>query len=135
MLSSQDATGTPGSRSLTATAASSFSTVSRTATWAGLAIGPGAQLSYVRQLALVDANITASTSFRVIVHDGSDHVVDAQAISGFTSYRESSFTARTAIDLSAFAGKTVSLTLVVTASDLASIVTSATATIDQIAIR
>jgi poly(hydroxyalkanoate) depolymerase family esterase len=134
-LSTKDATGTPGSRSLTATAAPSFTTVTRTATWAGLAIGAATRLSYVRQLALTDANINASASFRVIINDGTDHVVDAQSITGLASFSEPSFTARTAIDLSAFAGKTVSLKLVVTASDLASIVTSATATVDQIALQ
>jgi hypothetical protein len=42
---------------------------------------------------------------------------------------------RANIDLSAFAGKTVALKLVLTASDPASIVTSAIAAIDQIAIQ
>jgi poly(3-hydroxybutyrate) depolymerase len=46
----------------------------------------------------------------------------------------SAFTARTGIDLSAFAGKTVTRKLVVTARDTSSTVTSASATIDQIQI-
>jgi hypothetical protein len=133
-LSTRDATGAQGSRSLTATAAPSFTTVTRTATWAGIALGAATRLSYVRQLALTDANINASASFRVIINDGTDHVVDAQSITGLASFSEPSFTARTAIDLSAFTGKTVSLKLVVTATDLASIATSATATVDQIAL-
>ena len=81
------------------------------------------------------ANITASASFSLIINDGSDHVVDSKTISGFTSYNESSFTARSSLDLSAFAGKTVTLKLVVTASDSSSTVTSATAVVDQIQIQ
>jgi poly(hydroxyalkanoate) depolymerase family esterase len=134
-LSTKDATGTAGSRSITATAAPSFNTVTRTATWANLTLGAAPRLSYQRQLALSDANITASAGFSVVVNDGSDHVVDSKTISGFTSYNESSFTARSNLDLSAFAGKTVTLKLVVTASDSSSTVTRATAVIDQIQIQ
>lgn len=134
-LSTQDATGTAGSRSITATAAPRFNTVTQTATWANLALGSAPRLSYQRQLALSDANITASAGFRVILNDGSDHVVDSKTISGFTSYNESSFTARSNVDLTAFAGKTVTLKLVVTASDSSSTVTSAAAVIDQIQIQ
>jgi poly(hydroxyalkanoate) depolymerase family esterase len=134
-LSTKDATGVSGSRSITATAAPRFATVSQTATWANLAIGAAAKLSYQRTLALSDANISASAGFSVIINDGTDHVVDAKSISGFTSYSEASFTSRVAIDLAAFAGKTVTLKLVVTASDLSSTVTTASATIDQIQIQ
>jgi poly(hydroxyalkanoate) depolymerase family esterase len=134
-LSTKDATGTAGSRSITATAAPSFNTVTRMATWANLALGSTSRLSYQRQLALSDANISASAGLSVIINDGTDHVVDSKTISGFTSYNETSFTARTSIDLSGFAGKTVTLKLVVTASDLSSTVTSATAVIDQIQIQ
>ncbi|HMG55647.1 MAG TPA: PHB depolymerase family esterase, partial [Kofleriaceae bacterium] len=134
-LSTKDATGTPGSRSITTTAAPKFNTVTRAATWSSIALGAAPRLSYQRQLALSDANITASAGLSVIINDGTDHVVDAKAISGFTSYSEPSFTARTNIDLSAFAGKTVALVLVVTASDPSSTVTTATAVIDQIQIQ
>jgi len=134
-LSARDATGTAGSRSITATAAPRFNSVTRTATWAGLALGAAPRLSYQRQLALSDANVLASAGLSVIINDGADHIVDAKAISGFTSYSESSFTVRTSLDLSAFAGKTVSLKLVITASDSSSTVTTATAVIDQIQIQ
>jgi poly(hydroxyalkanoate) depolymerase family esterase len=134
-LSSRDATGTAGSRSLAATAAPRFGTVTQTASWAGLALGAAPRLSYQRTLALSDANILASSGLSVIINDGADHVVDSKAISGFTSYSEAVFTARANIDLSAFAGKTVTLKLVVTASDSSSTVTSAAATIDQIQIQ
>lgn len=135
LTTSKDATGTAGSRSITATAAPAFNSVTRTATWAGLALGASPKLSYVRQLVLSDANLLASAGLSVIINDGSDHVVDAKSISGFTSYRESTFTARTNLDLSAFAGKIVALKLVVTASDSSSTVTSASAWIDQIQIQ
>jgi poly(hydroxyalkanoate) depolymerase family esterase len=134
-LSTKDATGTAGSRSLAATAAPRFNTVTQTATWAGLALGAAPKLSYVRILALSDANILASAGLSVIINDGTDHVVDAKSISGLTSYSEPTFTARTNLDLSAFAGKTVTLKLVLTASDTSSTVTSASATIDQIQIQ
>jgi len=134
-LAAADATGTTGSRSLAATASPRFNTVTQTATWSGLAIGAGATLSYSRTLALSDANITASASFQVIITDGTDHVVDSQSVSGFASYSEPSFVNRASIDLSAFAGRTVTLKLVVSAKDLASTVSKASASIDQIQIQ
>jgi poly(hydroxyalkanoate) depolymerase family esterase len=134
-LATKDATGTTGSRSLTATAAPRFNSVTQTATWAGLALGAAPKLSYVRQLALSDANILASAGLSVIINDGADHVVDSKSISGLTSYSEPNFTARANLDLSAFAGKTVTLKLVLTASDTSSTVTNASAVIDQIQIQ
>jgi len=134
-LAASDATGTAGSRSLSATASPAFNTVTRTASWTNLRLGASPKLSYVRQLALRDANVLASTGLSVIVNDGADHVVDAKTISGFASYSEPTFTARSNIDLSAFAGKTITLKLVVTATDPASLVSSASAVIDQIQIQ
>jgi poly(hydroxyalkanoate) depolymerase family esterase len=136
-LSSADATGVAGSQSLAATAAPRFTTVTQTATWAGVSLAGLAapKLSYARLVALSDANLTASAGLSVVVNDGVDHVVDQKAISGLTSYSESVFTTRTNIDLSAFAGKTITLKLVVTATDLGSTLTRATATIDQIQIQ
>jgi poly(hydroxyalkanoate) depolymerase family esterase len=128
----KDATGTSGSRSLTATAAPAFGTVTQTATWSGLVVPAAGQLSYARQLTLSDANIMASAGFSLILNDGSDHVIDSKTISGFTSYSETAWTARANFDLSAYAGRTVTLKLVVTARDPASTVTRATAWIDQI---
>jgi poly(hydroxyalkanoate) depolymerase family esterase len=128
----KDATGTAGSRSLTATAQAAFGTVTRTATWSGLVLGAAPRLSYQRQLTMSNANIMASTSFQVIVNDGSDHVVDAKTVSGFASYNETAWTSRANLDLSAYAGRTVTLKLVVTANDLAANITRATAWIDQI---
>ncbi len=131
----KDATGTSGSRSLTATASASFGTATQTASWSGVVIPAGGKLSYQRQLTLSDANIMASSGFRVILNDGSDHVIDAKTISGFASYSESAWTARANLDVSAYAGRTVTLKLVVTASDPASTVTKATAWIDQIQVQ
>jgi hypothetical protein len=133
--SAEDATGTPGSRSLTATVAPRFGTVTQTAMWAGLALGSAPRLSYLRTLALSDANILASSGLIVIINDGTDHIVDARSIFGFASYREPTFTARANLDLSAFAGKTVTLKLVLSASDISSTVTSANASIDQLQIQ
>lgn len=127
----KDATGVAGSRSLTATAAPRFNTVTQTATWSGLALGAAPRLSYARILSLSDANLLASAALNVIINDGADHVVDSKAISGLASYSEPSFVTRS-VDLSAFAGKTVTLKLVVTATDTSSTVTSASAFLDQI---
>lgn len=128
---SRDATGTPGSRSLAAAAAPSFGTVTRTATWAGLTLGAAPVLSYARQMALSGANLAASASFQLIVNDGADHVVDSQTISGLASHLETSWTARS-VDLAAYADETVILKLVVTATDPLSILTSASAWVDDI---
>jgi poly(hydroxyalkanoate) depolymerase family esterase len=132
LSSDKDATGSAGSRSLTATAAPRFGTVTQTASWTGISVPVASTLSYRRQLTLIDANLLASAGLRVIVNDGTDHVVDSRSISGFTSYRETVWTERTSIDLSAFAGKTVTLTFVVSASDLSSIWSSASAWVDDI---
>ncbi|HET9623102.1 MAG TPA: PHB depolymerase family esterase [Kofleriaceae bacterium] len=134
-LQSKDATGVAGSRSLGATAAPRFNTATQTATWSNLTLGAAPKLSYQRTLSLSDANVSASAGLSVIINDGADHVVDSKAIAGFTSYTEASFTSRANIDLAAFAGKTVTLKLVLTASDLSSTVTAASATIDQIQIQ
>lgn len=131
----KDATGTSGSRSLTATAAPAFGTATQTASWSGVVIPAGGKLSYQRQLSLSDANIMASSGFQLVLNDGSDHVLDAKTISGFASYSESAWTARANLDVSAYAGRTVTLKLVVTASDPASTVTKATAWIDQIQVQ
>lgn len=134
-LDARDATGVAGSRSVTATAAAQFNTVTRTASWSGIALGAAPRLSYRRQLSLSAANVLASARFRVVVDDGAEHVVDSQVVTGPGNHAETTFTARSDIDLAAFAGKTVTLKLVVSATDPASIVTRAQAWIDQIEIR
>jgi hypothetical protein len=100
--------------------------------WSGLVVPAGGTLSYQRQLTLSGANLVASSSFSLILNDGSDHVIDRKSLSGFASYRETAWTARANFDLSAYAGRTVTLKLVVTASDPASTVTRASAWIDQL---
>ncbi len=129
----RDATGTPGSQSIAGAATPSFGTVTRRATWSGLTLGQAPTLTYKRQLSLAGANLSASTSFQVIVNDGADHMVDSRGTSGLTPYSETSWTART-VDLSAYAGETISLSLVVTATDPASILTTARAWVDEIRI-
>lgn len=134
-LDARDATGTAGSRSVTATAAARFNTVTRTASWSGIALGSAPRLSYRRQLSLAAANVLASARFLMIIDDGAEHVLDSQIVTGPGTYAETTFTARSNIDLAAFAGKTVTLKLVVTATDPASVVSRAQAWIDQIDIR
>jgi poly(hydroxyalkanoate) depolymerase family esterase len=127
----RDATGSAGSKSITAAAQPAFNTVTRTATWSGLPLGGAPVLRYSRQLSMSGANLTASTSFRVIVNDGADHVVDSRSTTGLGSAVEASWTERS-VDLSSFAGETVTIKLVVTATDLASTITSARAWVDEI---
>jgi hypothetical protein len=135
LASNLDATGTPGSRSLTATASPRFGTIISTASWAGLSLGSASTLSYQRQLAFSNANVLASSAFRVIINDGTDHIVDEKLLAGLGTYRESTWAVRAAIDLAAFAGKTVTLKVVVTARDSSSTLTSASAWIDQVQLR
>ncbi len=127
----RDATGSAGSKSITAAAQPTFNTVTRTATWSGLHLGAAPVLRYARQLSLSGANLSASTSFRVIVNDGADHIVDGRSTTGLGSAVEATWTERS-VDLSAFAGETVTLKLVVTATDPASTLTSARAWVDEI---
>ena len=127
----RDATGAEGSKSITGAAQPTFNTITRTATWSGLQLGAAPVLRYARQLSMSGANLTASTSFRVIVNDGADHIVDSRSTTGLGSAVEATWTSRS-VDLSAFAGETVTLKLVVTATDPASTLTSARAWIDEI---
>jgi poly(hydroxyalkanoate) depolymerase family esterase len=131
----KDATGTAGSKSILGSAASNFNTVTKTATWSTLALGAAPVLSYKRQLSMSDANTSASSAFRVIVNDGTDHVVDEKALSGLVSYSETAWTARTGINLSAYANKTVTVKFVVTVKDLSSVVTTAKAWVDDVQIQ
>ncbi len=136
-LDAKDATGTTGSKSIYGAAAPAFNTVTKTATWSSITLGgtPGS-LSYKRQLSLYDANIYASAAFKVIINAGAgDVVLDQKAISGLTSYSETSWTLRSGISLSAYANKTVTLKFVVTGTDTMSTVTYAKAWVDEIRIQ
>lgn len=130
----KDATGGAGSRSLAGTAAPAFGTVTRTASWSGLALGAAPRLTYARQLSLANANVTARSAVRVIIDDGVEHVVDEVAAVGFQTIRETAWTSRT-VELAPYAGKVVTLRLVVTATDLSSTVTRAEAWFDQLEVR
>lgn len=134
LVAGKDATGTAGSRSLTGAAAPAFNTVTRTASWGGLALGSAPRLTYARQLSLANANVTARSYVRVIIDDGVEHVVDEVAAVGFQTLRETTWTSRT-VDLAPYAGKVVTLRLVVTATDLSSSVTRAEAWFDQLEVR
>lgn len=130
----KDATGTAGSRSLTGAAAPAFGTVTRTASWSGLVLGAAPRLTYARQLSLANANVTARSAVRVILDDGVEHVVEEVAAVGLQTIRETTWTVR-AVDLSPYAGKRVTLRLVVTATDPSSNITRAEAWFDQLEVR
>lgn len=131
---SKDATGSTGSRSLAGAAAPAFGTITLTASWSGLALGAAPRLTYARQLSLANANVTARSAVRVVIDDGVEHVVDEVAAVGLQTLRETAWTRRT-VELAPYAGKVVTLRLVVTATDLSSTVTRAEAWFDQLELR
>ena len=109
--------------------------MTRTASWSGIALGAAPRLSYRRQLSLAAANFLATARFRVVIDDGTEHVVDDRSVTGPGTYAETTFMARSDIDLAPYAGKTVTLKIIVTATDPASVISRAQAWIDQIDIR
>ncbi|MFL5358251.1 PHB depolymerase family esterase, partial [Archangium sp.] len=132
-LDSSDQTGVTGSQSILGSALPAFNTVTRTASVA-VALTANPRLTYWRKLDLSGANTAASASFKVIVNDGTDHVVDSVTKSGVGTLTESSWTQRADIDLSAYANKNVTLRFVVTGTDTGSNITRAKAWVDSISV-
>lgn len=132
-LDTSDQTGTTGSKSILGSATPAFNTVTKTATVA-LTLSSNPRLTYWRKLDLYGANTTASAAFKVILNDGSDHVVDSATKSGFGALAESSWTQRANIDLSAYAGRAVTLKFVATATDTGSNISRAKAWVDSITV-
>jgi hypothetical protein len=132
-LDTSDQTGVTGSQSILGSALPAFNTVTRTASVA-VALTANPRLTYWRKLDISCANTAASASFKVIVNDGTDHVVDTAAKSGVGALTESSWTQRADIDLSAYANKNVTLRFVVTATDTGSNITRAKAWVDSISV-
>jgi hypothetical protein len=92
------------------------------------------RLTYWRKLDLSGANTSASASFKVIVNNGADNVVDSVVKSGVGTLSESSWTQRADIDLTAYANRTVVLKFVVSGTDTGSNLTRANAWVDGISI-
>jgi poly(hydroxyalkanoate) depolymerase family esterase len=132
-LDASDQTGVTGSKSILGSALPAFNTVTRTASVA-VVLTANPRLTYWRKLDLSGANTSASASFRVIVNDGTDHVVDSVTKSGVGTITESNWTQRADIDLSAYANKNVTLRFVVTATDTGSNLTRAKAWVDSISV-
>jgi poly(hydroxyalkanoate) depolymerase family esterase len=132
-LDASDQTGTTGSKSILGLATPAFNTVTKTAT-VSLTLPSNPRLTYWRKLDLYGANTSASASFRVIVNNGTDNVVDSVTKSGFGSLAEASWTQRANIDLSAYANRTVTLKFVVTATDTGSNTSRAKAWVDSISV-
>jgi hypothetical protein len=130
-LDASDQTGTTGSQSILGAALPAFNTVTRTAT-VSLTLSSNPRLTYWRKLDLYGANTSASASFRVVLNDGTDHVVDSATKSGFGSLTESSWTQRANLDLSAYANRAVTLKFIVTATDTGSNISRAKAWVDSI---
>ncbi|WP_224240075.1 extracellular catalytic domain type 1 short-chain-length polyhydroxyalkanoate depolymerase [Hyalangium gracile] len=132
-LDASDQTGTTGSRSILGSATPSFGTATRTAS-VSLTLPSNARLGFWRKVELYGANTMATASFRVIVNDGTDHVVDSVTKSGLGSLTESTWTQRADIDLSPYANRTVTLKFVVTATDTGSNTSRAKAWVDSITV-
>lgn len=133
-LDPTDQTGTTGSKSILGSAVPSFNTVTKTATFSNLVLTANPRLTYWRKLDISCANISASAAFKVIVNDGTDHVVDSASKSGLGTLSEATWTQRADIDLSAYANKTVTLKFIATATDPGSTTSRAKAWVDSITV-
>jgi poly(hydroxyalkanoate) depolymerase family esterase len=132
-LDASDQTGVTGSRSILGAATPAFNTVTRTAS-VSVTLTSNPRLTYWRKLDLYGANTSASASFRVVVNNGTDNVVDSVTKSGFGTIAESTWTQRADIDLSAYANRTVLLKFIVTATDTGSNISRAKAWVDSITV-
>ncbi|WP_224367984.1 extracellular catalytic domain type 1 short-chain-length polyhydroxyalkanoate depolymerase [Hyalangium versicolor] len=132
-LDTSDQTGTTGSKSILGSAVPAFNTVTKTAS-VSVTLTSNPRLTYWRKLDLYGANTLASTAFKVIVNDGTDHVVDSASKSGLGALAESNWTQRADIDLSPYANRTVTLKFVATATDSASNASRAKAWVDSISV-
>ncbi|MCY1081758.1 extracellular catalytic domain type 1 short-chain-length polyhydroxyalkanoate depolymerase [Archangium lansingense] len=132
-LDASDQTGVTGSQSILGSATPSFNTVTRTAS-VSVTLTSNPRLTYWRKLDLSGANTSASASFRVVVNNGTDNVVDSVTKSGVGTITEANWTQRADIDLSAYANRTVILKFIVTATDTGSTLTRAKAWVDSISV-
>jgi hypothetical protein len=99
-----------------------------------LSLTANPRLSYWRKLDLYGANTSASASFKVILNDGSDHVVDSAVKTGYGALAEANWTQRVDVDLSAYANRNVTLKFVVSATDTGSNISRAKAWVDSITV-
>ncbi|WP_235217021.1 extracellular catalytic domain type 1 short-chain-length polyhydroxyalkanoate depolymerase [Archangium violaceum] len=132
-LDASDQSGITGSQSLLGSATPAFNTVTRTAS-VSVTLTANPRLTYWRKLDLSGANTLASASFRVVVNNGTDNVVDSVTRTGMGTTTEATWTQRADIDLSAYANRTVVLKFIVTATDTGSSVSRAKAWVDSISV-
>ncbi len=132
-LDAGDQTGTNTSKSILGAALPAFNTVTRTAS-VSVTLTSNPRLTYWRKLDLYGANTSASATFRVVVNDGTDHVVDSASKTGLGTLAESTWTQRADIDLTPYANRTVVLKFVVTATDTGSNTSRARAWVDSITV-
>ncbi len=132
-LDASDQTGMSGSKSILGAATPAFNTVTRTAS-VSVTLTANPRLTYWRKLDLSGANTSASASFKVIVNNGTDNVVDSVTKSGIGTVTEANWTQRADIDLSAYANRTVILKFIVTATDTGSNLSRAKAWVDSISV-
>lgn len=127
-LSKVDHTG-EGSGSIYGEAAHR-NTITKT-TFITLNVGDSTMLQFYRRLKLNTANFMAEASFRAIIDDGSEHVIDKEVIYKKVGSLEEEWKSRT-IDLSAYYRKNIVLKFLVTATDPLSLTSYAKAWIDDI---
>ena len=132
-LDAGDQTGTTGSKSIAGAATPAFATVTRTAS-ISVKLTTSPQLTYWRKLDLSGANTSASVAFKVVINDGTTDTVVDSVSKALGSYAESAWTQRANINLSAWAGRTVTLKFIVTASDMGSNISRAKAWVDGITV-
>lgn len=123
-LSKVDHTG-KGSESIYGEAVSHFNAIAKIA-FISLDVGDSTALQFYRKLKLHAANMMAKASFRAVIDDGSEHVIDEEA-----AELEEDWQLRT-IDLSAYHCKNIVLKFTVTATDPLSVTSHAKAWIDDI---
>ena len=100
-LDASDQTGVTGSKSILGSATPAFNTVTRTAS-VSVTLTSNPRLTYWRKLDLYGANTMASASFKVVVNNGTDNVVDSVTKTGMGTITEANWTQRADIDLSAY---------------------------------
>ena len=129
-----DHTGTAGSESAYGYASSGAGCATGTVRQVlsrSVTLGSAPTLSYARQLALYAAvNTSTTASFRVTVNGT---VVDSRSVT-YGNYAESGWNVRSGIDLSAYAGRTVTLAFEVTAYSNVCVEVSSQAWVDDVVV-
>jgi len=126
-----DHTGTAGSASLHARAASAMNKSAKTAT---IKVR-GSSLRYARRLSLRGANIASTARFAIEIVDGGVTTVVQEKTQKLGTFSETNWSVSDALDLTAFGGREVTLRLSVSIDDPWSYASYAEAWIDDLEVR